>query len=212
MPRILATLTAAGLILAPLSAFAETSLESIVRSGDVSALKAALETGADVNEVFGTYDTSALMLAAIRGDTAMVAALLDAGADPDWVNQRGASALSAVARSCSAGWDVAAVLLDAGADIENRSGAALTPLMVAIQEERPTFVAGFLEHGADVNALNAYGEGALNYAIYYEQPDFITALLDRGAATEPLKLLFTTGVYYYPNFGNARPHAVDCAI
>ena len=113
-------------------ASAAGSLEPLIMSGDVKALRLALAEGSDPNEVFPRFDTSALMLAAIRGSAPMVSRLLEAGADPNWVNEWGYSALSAAVRSCRAGWDVAAILLDAGADIDNRSGASLTPLMVAI--------------------------------------------------------------------------------
>ncbi|MEP0321317.1 ankyrin repeat domain-containing protein [Bauldia litoralis] len=188
------------------------TLEPAILSGDAGAVRSALAAGADPNEIFPVYDTSALMLAAIRGDGAMVLTLLAAGADPNWINGRGYNALSAAARSCRAGWDVAAALLDAGADIDNRSGARLTPLMVAIQEERPSFFRGLVAHGADINAVNAYGEGALNYAIYYRQPEYIATLLDRDVETAPLRNLFQgLYTYYYPNFGDARPQAVDCA-
>jgi len=203
----------AGLMIAASSssALAGASLEPLITSGDVVKLRSALVAGSDPNEVFPLYGTSALMLAAIRGNAPMVSLLLEAGADPNWVNERGYSALSAAVRSCRAGWDVAAELLDAGADIDNRSGASLTPLMVAIQEERPTFFRALLDRGADINALNAYGDGALNYAIYYEEPEYIGLLLDRGVDTNPLRRLFGNLSYYYPNFGKARPQAVDCA-
>ena len=58
--------------------------------------------------------------------------------------------------------------------------------------------------------MNTYGEGALNYAIYYQEPDYIGLLLDRGVSTDPLRRLFGN-IYYYLNFGAARPQAVDCA-
>lgn len=193
---------------APASA---ASLEAAIRSGDLDRVSSVLTAGGNPNEVFPVYDTSALMLAAIRGDAPTVSLLLDAGADVNWTGIHGYSALSAAVRSCRAGWDVVELLLDAGADIENRSGASLTPLMVAIQEERPTFVHGLIARGADVDALNAYGEGALNYAIYYREPAYISLLLDRGVDTDPLRRLFGgLYTYYYPNFGKARPQAIDC--
>jgi ankyrin repeat protein len=203
---------AAVLLLASVSSAAPAvSLEPAILSGDPEQVASALKAGGDPNEVFRVYDTSALMLAAIRGEAPIVELLIEAGADVDWVGIHGYNALSAAVRSCRAGWDVAQALLDAGADIENRSGASLTPLMVAIQEERPTFVRGLIARGADIDALNAYGEGALNYAIYYKEPEYISLLLDRGVDTDPLRRLFGgLYTYYYPNFGDARPQAVDC--
>ena len=127
--RNIHAILAAGLIAASLpgAARAAVSLEAAILSGDAAEVRAALASGSDPNEVFPVYDSSALMLAAIRGDLPVVTLLLDAGADADWVNGHGYSALSAAVRSCRAGWDVANALLDAGADIDNRSGAGLTP-------------------------------------------------------------------------------------
>jgi ankyrin repeat protein len=203
---------AAMLLLASVSPAAPAaSLESAILSGDPVRVASALDAGSDPNEVFPVYDTSALMLAAIRGEAPIVEQLIEAGADVDWLGIHGYNALSAAVRSCRAGWDIAEALLNAGADIENRSGASLTPLMVAIQEERPTFVRGLIARGADIDALNAYGEGALNYAIYYKEPEYISLLLDRGVDTDPLRRLFGgLYTYYYPNFGKARPQAIDC--
>ncbi len=92
-----------------------------------------------------------------------------------------------------------------------REEGALTPLMVPIQEERPSFFWNLLKHGADINAVNAYGEGALNDAIYYRRSDYVAVLLHPGVDIGPMRLLFTTGEKYDPNFGAARPHTMDCA-
>lgn len=194
------------------STVADVALEPAILSDDIDRVQAALDAGGDPNEVFPIHDTSALMLAAIRGNEPVVALLLEAGADVNWVGERGYSALSAAVRSCRAGWDVVETLINAGADIDNRSGASLTPLMVAVQEERPTFFRRLLEHGAAVDALNAYGEGALNYAIYYRKPDHISLLLDHDVDTGPLRRLFTgLYTYYYPGFGEPRSRTADCA-
>jgi ankyrin repeat protein len=191
----------------------DDSLEPAILSDDIGSVRAALDIGADPNEVFPVFETSALMLAAIRGDARIVTLLIEAGADVNWVGERGYSALSAAVRSCRAGWDVVETLLDAGADIDKRSGASLTPLMVAIQESRPTFFRRLLDRGADVDALNTHGEGALNYAIYYRKPAHIALLLDRDVDPDPLRRLFGGfGAYYYPQFGETRTRSADCAL
>ena len=197
--------------MAPTRASASSSLETAIRSGEVAQVRTALDRGADPNDVFPIFGMSALILSAIHGREDMVDLLLDRGADPNWLHERGNSALSAAVRSCASGWKVVERLLAAGADIDNPSGGSLTPLMVSIQEERPSFFRNLLEHGADINAVNTFGEGALNYAIYYGKSDYVTALLDLGVNTDPMRLLFTTSKKYHLNFGTARPHAVDCA-
>lgn len=67
------------------------SLYNAVRSGNLDAVRAALERGADVNE-WGA-DESALMEAARLGHNAIVALLLAHGADPNLCNRDGFDAL-----------------------------------------------------------------------------------------------------------------------
>jgi len=76
-------------------------LTQAVSSGDASAVKAVLASGADVNERTGGGQTP-LILATIFGHTHLIPLLLDAGADPqlrdnlglnaiDWAQRRGAT-------------------------------------------------------------------------------------------------------------------------
>ena len=51
-------------------------------SGDVAGVRAQLENGVGVDDVFNVNDPNALYLAAINGQKEVVRVLLDAGADP----------------------------------------------------------------------------------------------------------------------------------
>ena len=73
-----------------------------------------------------------LAMAVIRGDARIVNVLLKARADPDAPSFGHVNALSMAVRSCHAGLDVITALIEAGADIENRSGDGITPLMLAL--------------------------------------------------------------------------------
>jgi hypothetical protein len=75
------------LMLVPLTALAQDSKQQLndqlweaTRKGDVAAVKALLEKGADVNAKF-RYGTTALFKAAERGHVEVVKVLLDRGAD-----------------------------------------------------------------------------------------------------------------------------------
>ena len=148
------------------------------------------------------------MLAAIRGETPIVASLLRAGAHVNLVNYRGVSALSAAVRSCRGTLETVRLLISAGADIENRSGADMTPLLAAIQDERPDVAMELIKSGADVNALNQYGDGVLTLAIHFRLPDIYQMAIARGAQLAQLKLLYKNDIYYYPGLGRVRPHCV----
>ena len=181
-------------------------LDQAVRSGDLAAARAAIADGADINRPIPPFLMPPLSLAAIRDDLDMVQLLLAAGADPNRPGNRGMNALSAAVRSCHASAATITALIDAGADLEDLSGADLTPLMAAIQEERTDIALLLIARGADINARNQYRDGVLNYAIYTENARIIQAAMAEGVDTDQLNVLFTTGVYYYPGFGQVRAH------
>lgn len=176
-------------------------------TADPTGIQVFAENGGDLDMALDGFGHTALIRAAMRGDVAMVGALLDAGASVDLKDYRGASALSLAVRSCRVDRQLVETLVEAGADLENRSGAAMTPLLVAIQNDRPDIAAQLIEYGADIDATNSYGDGVLNFAIYYRMPQIIGLALDHAVDTGQLKLLYVNDVYYYPNFGQVRPQA-----
>ncbi len=187
-------------------------LDQAVRAGDIAAAQAAIAGGADINHPLPPLLMPPLTIAAIRNDLDMVQTLLTAGADPNQPGNRGMNALSAAVRSCRSAAAVIAALIDAGADLEDRSGAGLTPLMAAIQEERTDIALLLIARGANINTRNQYSDGVLNYAIYTENARVVQAAMARGVDTDQLNVLFTTGIYYYPGFGQARAHGgTNCA-
>ena len=70
------------------------SLFDLARSGDTAGLRAAVERGVPVNLTGGSGD-SLLILAAYHDHPDTVRMLLDLGADPNRVNDRGQTALGA---------------------------------------------------------------------------------------------------------------------
>lgn len=93
------------------------------------------------------------------GDTR---AALEAGADPNAVNDGWSMLLSAAGRGRT---ETVALLLDYGADINVGSGyQARTALMVAASSGRPETAALLLDRGADVNAADDEGRTALMLA------------------------------------------------
>ena len=107
-------------------------------------------------------DTPLHLAAAALGPLA-VAALIEAGADPNAENRRGATALHyACDARPNAGktWSpskqrsVIELLLDAGSDIEHKDKAGATPLHRAVRARSPEAVRSLLERGAHVDATH----------------------------------------------------------
>ena len=97
-----------------------------------------------------------LYLAAENGNAAVLAALLDAGAD---VEGRGADRRNGVDdRGANGVVDAVALLLDRGATVDARDREfEQTALMLAVREEHPEAVALLIERGADVDARTRVG-------------------------------------------------------
>jgi uncharacterized protein len=189
----------------------ETALMAASRSGSVPAVKVLLETKVDVNAAEKVQKTTALMLAAAEGHTAVVDLLLKAGADPDrqghvtslsarTINSDhptgGFTALMYAARN----GDTATVerLAAGGANLNLKNGDGASATMIAIYNDRFDTAAALAKLGADVN------DGSLYVAVEMRESttdqfafdgsrlrpnhdnqltalDLIKVLLDRGA-------------------------------
>ena len=190
----------------PLSAADQPSDQLIqaVRSSDYAMAEQLAQSGVDVNKRRGRF--TPLAVAAAKGDLPMLELLLDHDADPNLPSLNGANALSIAVRSCRASLDLIHRLIQAGADLENRSGVGITPLLFAVQEEQTELALMLIREGADTNTLNPFGEGILNYAIYTENTELIRTALDLGVETTQMHKLFTTVDYDPPGIGNAQAH------
>lgn len=105
---------------------------------------------------------TALVLAAEEDRPAMVAALLEAGADPMLADEFGRTPLHAAAEPCAQRIAVAELLLKAGADPNDRDSQGRTPLHVALQMLRSYCVSVELVRvlvaaGADPRVRDAQG-------------------------------------------------------
>jgi ankyrin repeat protein len=125
--------------------------------------------------------------AAMRGDLAVVRALIARGASVNAPQGDGMTALHwAADRGDSA---MADALLRAHADVKavTRIGG-YTPLHVASRSGSAAVVKALLKAGSDPNVLTGSGASALHFAAGAGNPDAVAALLDRGAnanAREP---------------------------
>ncbi len=128
----------------------ETPLLAAARSGQVEAVDVLLDAGANVDAQETWNGQSALMWAAAEGHAAVVARLIERGADINVRSNSGASALLFAARK----GDMAAVetLLAAGAEVNESRPDGATALLVAVVNGYEDLVDLLLAAGADPNA------------------------------------------------------------
>lgn len=128
---------------------AEQAFMTGARRGDLVAVNAALASGIGVDR-FGDDALSALMRAAGWGRTAVVAALLKAGAKPDLINDSQTALHHAAARGHV---DVISLLVAARANVNARSNdTSDTPLLAAVKGGHPNAVRALIDAGADTSA------------------------------------------------------------
>ena len=131
-----------------------TALHWAAYREDLDMVKQLLATGADVKAATREGAITPLFMACTNGNAAIIAALLDAGADANSVKANGTTALMTAAASGSV--DAVKVLLDRGAQIDAKESVhGQTALMFAAALNRADAVKYLLSRGADANITTA---------------------------------------------------------
>ncbi|MDR2213895.1 MAG: ankyrin repeat domain-containing protein [Pseudomonadales bacterium] len=162
----------------------QSALMIVARSSNAAAAKVLLEGGADPNAVERWRGQTALMWASAQAQPEMVALLLEAGADPnaqslpnDWERQvtaeprmkvlppGGMTSLHYAAREGCA--ECAALLLDAGARIDQADPDGVTALLLATLNAQWDTAKVLIEAGANLDKWDIYGRSPLYGAVDY---------------------------------------------
>eukprot|EP01036_Dinobryon_divergens_P029069 gene29069-38123_t len=121
-----------------------------------------------------------LCFAAFNGNLPEMIAALDKGYDINGVDHRNGS----TPLYCAAYWgkrDIAALLLDRGANPNLTNKDGYSPLLSAAAEGHLEVVALLLDRGANPNFTTDRGTTPLHQAVYYNHWDIVALLLQRGA-------------------------------
>src|SRR5687767_7156474 len=172
-----------------------TALHWAVRLDDADLADLLIRAGANVSAA-NRAGVRPLQLAAMNGNAAMLDKLMKAGADPNApLTQFGDTALMMAARTGKT--DALAVLLEAGARVNDKekwggtpvadddsrkaeefASGWLTPLMLAAREGDLESARLLMAAGADVNATAGDGKNALSLAIFNGNYDLASELVD----------------------------------
>jgi ankyrin repeat protein len=166
-----------------------TPLMQALARGSPETVRAFLRLGADVNRrcACSGYlegDMTPLLIAT-QGDSqeALLALLLDAGADPTAVTGKRRTSLHIVTESGFRDPKVPRLLMERGVPIDSADDDGQTPLMWMVV--RNTALARELvARGARVNARTSDGRTPLSFAAVRDADTSISMLLDAGAAIE----------------------------
>lgn len=145
--------------------------------GDVAAVRAMIQAGADINHATDNGMTP-LLRAVHEGHDVVVRMLLKAGAELDNTLMDGFTPLYAAA---AMGREACArMLIKAGADIHKVSNDGVTPLFIAATRGHVTALRVLIEAGADINAVGEAGTTPLTFAIAQGNEAVVRALIEAG--------------------------------
>lgn len=182
-------------------------LGELIRLGERDAVLAQIRTQPSIVNMRGARGTTPLMQAALYGDAALLAAMLEAGGDPNLRNDAGATALMWAIEDAQK----VRMLLEHGADANAASVFGRTPLLLATGLGRPEEVVQLLlENGAKAVLP------ALAGAAFRGNAAIVRALLaaggqDNGLAAS-LALRFGCGACLEAIEGNRRIPALPRAL
>ena len=173
-----------------LIAGSSSPLADAAEERDISALRALLEQGAEVNtpQLDGT---TALHWAAYHDDFETATTLLQKGAGIEAANRYGVTPLSL---ACTNGnGAMIRLFLEAGADPDSALRGGETALMTAARTGKLAAVKALLAHGADPNSKEAYRkQTALIWAAAEGHTEVVRTLIQAGADFRtPLQSGFT---------------------
>ena len=162
-----------------------------VLANDLTAVKAALEKGADANSphAIGTLTTpeenrgTALIIAAGNGQPEICKCLLDAGADVNktYINRKFRRDHTAIYKGVESGdLETVRLLHKAGADLNSTFNGRETLLMKAAEHDNAKVAEYLLDNGVDINSKNSSQYTALIVAMENQSAETVKLLMDRG--------------------------------
>jgi ankyrin repeat protein len=155
-------------------AFQATALQNATREGNLGAMTALLDAGADIDAWSGgdaccretalgfAYDIAAARLLVARHANVSIRRPGDGYTPLIWLSM----SVTMASTDASAGEDteIGRMLIEAGAEVNASGSDGMTPLMIAVGPRSKAFVTLLLDKGADVNAKNDSGVTALDVA------------------------------------------------
>jgi len=159
-------------------------LVSVVRSGNLDAVKQTLAVGADVNAADACGMTP-LMEASLRNRMKMVRFLLGHGADTEAVEK--SFGCNALTFACLSGRsEVVNILLDHGGKVNAHDRFRRTALMAAAATGNMGAVQRLLTSGADARSESKFGTTAADLAAIEGHTEIVALLLPSAASTRIL--------------------------
>ncbi len=151
---------------------------SIFYLGGCAGMSSSMDTFPSSGQA-SSSDNEALVVAAKNGDAARVKALLEKGANVNYLKKNDVSVLMYASQDGHAA--VVNILLAKGANVNHKDNISWTALMIASASGHEAIVKVLLAKGANVNNRDKNGGTALYYASFKGQETVVKMLLAKGA-------------------------------
>ena len=158
-------------------------VHDLVWAEDIAGLEAYLEKHPDQANAPDEDGLPPLHIAAMQGETVVVQALLDLGADMCVPDLEGSMPIHTAAAAGSL--EVVNLLLSLGADVDARDRDEMAPIHFAVNRRRPEVVRLLIENGADVDAVNCNAWTPMQYAVAGGHEEIARILIDNDADVSP---------------------------
>ncbi|MFH1422386.1 MAG: ankyrin repeat domain-containing protein [Planctomycetota bacterium] len=168
--------------------YADSSLITLVRSGNLGQIINAVNNGSDVNQK-DSDGWNALMQASFEKNYSIAEFLIDKGVDINAIDNNGITALMVAAGEKSR--EIVQLLIDSGADVNKQSKKGLTALIASVSNNYLTIAEILLKMGADIN-LNMNGITSLSIAENNGYKEMV-ALLKKYNAADKIADSFISG-------------------
>jgi len=187
-----------------------TAADRASREGYLERAKFLIDSGtkiADLTAFWQGARNRALLRAIEGGSIETAKALLEQGADPNLLNDKGQTLLM-IASDNEYSADKAILLVEHGASANLAGAGSETALMVAADRYQPETVKALLDHGADPNAVDRNGNTVLmraaasKFSWQEERKPLIHLLLEKGAGPRLKNMRGITALMLMAREGN----------
>ncbi len=159
-----------------------TALHYAVRNSNTQIVQELLIAGADTNSPDSSSKTPLLRIISTENRVALYNLLLTYGANPNAKDIYGDTALH-VATMLNAEVEVLQMLINAGADVNERNKKGSSPIAVAIETKNSQHTAFYARTGADIHSENLDSLTPLMRALKAEQELFRACITPQNIST-----------------------------
>src|SRR6056297_1123881 len=171
------------ILLSMSTAIASSKLFKYIRNNNIDAIREYVIKNFDAIEEINEDGDSPLIYTVKQGKPYIAKALIDLGANVNFISENGETALSAAVKSEKPYYINLFIIHGAKIKMKNKKGQTL--LMYAANMNQDTLAAHLLlEAGADINQKDVSGQTPIVYAAIGQNYSLFLYLMDQGANPE----------------------------